>query len=432
MAKQKSKGAGRSSTKRTPTKPTPEQPPAGYPPPDVERVMADHESSGLRPELLIAQQRLNEILFDAKNWEMAHAGKRPGMVGPTNFLGSYIGTKRIGGRSTGKWALVVMVRRKVRDERRVPAGAMIPKRIVVEYAGKSYIVPVDVVEVGQTGTRDNWNDDVDLLEGFNVFENPALCGTTISPTTGPALSGTFGAVVTNANNDRFILSNNHVLAGVRGTFGGTKTGLPDGTPIGHPGQRDLTDDHPNQLTVGTLTKVVPLILLSPGSGPSPGVINTVDAAIAKTDMNGLDYEFHGVGGEEEILGQPGVPTNNMLVKKAGRTTGFTEGRVTGIHAQHGPIGYNAVNPNTGQLISAEAFFSDVFVIEGTDPGRPFSWFGDSGSVIRAQDDGRGVGLLFAGSSSGPFGASSVTFAIPIKTVFAAFGLTQFVNFLTPT
>jgi len=95
----------------------------------------------------------------------------------------------------------------------------------------------------------------------------------------------------------------------------------------------------------------------------------------------------------------------MRVKKFGRTTSETKGRVDGINAT---INVNYGNGNV-------AHFVDQIIIT---PGN-FSTGGDSGSLIVVQkgaDAGKPVGLLFAGSVL-------LTVANPIDPVLTRFGVT---------
>jgi hypothetical protein len=75
------------------------------------------------------------------------------------------------------------------------------------------------------------------------------------------------------------------------------------------------------------------------------------------------------------------------VRKAGRTTGVTRGRITIVDQDRLPVDMGDDRPKW-------ATFSNVIEIEGTD-GAPFSLGGDSGSLI-VDDNGYARALLFAG------------------------------------
>ena len=76
---------------------------------------------------------------------------------------------------------------------------------------------------------------------------------------------------------------------------------------------------------------------------------------------------------------PGEP-----VRKVGRTTGRTDGKVTGVKVQAGPISYEGLGP---------CWFKEVIEIEGS-VGQDFCDTGDSGSVVIDSSD-HVIGLLFA-------------------------------------
>ena len=116
--------------------------------------------------------------------------------------------------------------------------------------------------------------------------------------------------------------------------------------------------------------------------------NEIDAAIALSDTTllGNATPADGYGTPKSMTIAPAL---NMKVKKYGRTTGQTSGRITAINVTLN-VGYD----------SGVARFVNQIIIE---PGS-FSAGGDSGSLIVADgkgrnkgDDRKPVGLLFAGS-----------------------------------
>jgi len=224
-------------------------------------------------------------------------------------------------------------------------------------------------------------------------------------------AGTLGCLVLK-NGELFILSNNHVLAN-------TNLGKK-GDPIIQPGKYDggtLADQ------IATLEEFVPIdfgtspttcsaaktveqllnaIAKGMGSGhrvvsyqESPGE-NLVDAALARP----LSLDLV----EKRIL-NIGVPkgsreaTLGTNIKKSGRTTGFTTGRITQIDA--------TVQVSYGS--AGAATFTDQFVAGGMSAG------GDSGSAVLDEED-YVIGLLFAGSEN-------TTILTPIQFVLDALGIT---------
>lgn len=224
-------------------------------------------------------------------------------------------------------------------------------------------------------------------------------------------AGTLGCLVLKGG-EFFILSNNHVLAD-------TNQGK-EGDPIIQPGKHDggtaadriATLEEFVPIDFGTspptcsAAKAVEQLLnaLAEGVGSSHRVVsyqeskgeNRVDAALARP----LSLELV----EKRIL-NIGVPrgsreaTLGTDIKKSGRTTGFTTGRITQIDA--------TVQVSYGS--AGTATFTDQFVAGGMSAG------GDSGSAV-LDEEGYVVGLLFAGSQN-------TTIINPIQFVLDALDIT---------
>jgi hypothetical protein len=201
-------------------------------------------------------------------------------------------------------------------------------------------------------------------------------------------AGTIGCRVTDGSNV-YALSNNHVYA--------YENNASIGDPVLQPGSYDggaLPADE-----IGTLFDFEPIDF-------SFFAFNIIDAAIALSSISNL--------GNATPSGGYGLPKKdtisasvNLKVKKYGRTTGLTKGRITGINATLN-VGYS----------SGVARFVNQIIIE---PGG-FSAGGDSGSLIvgdgknkRDSNDRKPVGVLFAGSAF-------VTIANPIDAVLDRFGV----------
>jgi len=210
----------------------------------------------------------------------------------------------------------------------------------------------------------------------------------------------------------FILSNNHVLAD-------TNLGKV-GDPIIQPGKYDggtLADQ------IATLEEFVPIDFgTSPTTCPLAEAVEQLLNAIARgVGSSHRVVSYQESGGENRVdaaLARPlsldlverrilniGVPkgsreaTLGTNIKKSGRTTGFTTGRITQIDA--------TVQVSYGS--AGVATFTDQFVAGAMSAG------GDSGSAILDEED-YVVGLLFAGSEN-------TTILNPIQFVLDALGIT---------
>jgi len=184
-----------------------------------------------------------------------------------------------------------------------------------------------------------------------------------------------------------ILSNNHVLANEnRGRRGDN---------ILQPGQYD-SGKNPKD-AVATLTKSVRLRRAG---------VNFVDAATA-TVNEGVEIDnvtLPRIGTLKGVSTEPA--SEQMQVRKTGRTTGATRGRVTAFELDRVMVDYDV-----GTLR-----FDNQLEIEG-DTG-PFSSGGDSGSLI-VNSNNLAVALLFAGSDQGGVHGYGTTYANPIETVLDA-------------
>jgi hypothetical protein len=166
----------------------------------------------------------------------------------------------------------------------------------------------------------------------------------------------------------YILSNNHVLANTNDAS--------IGDPILQPGPFDGGTDPADR--IATLSRWIPLTL----EPPTPRSLhrNLVDAALAQGQFHDLDREIYWIGYTQGWRRKANVAVGTV-VKKAGRTTNFTTGRITAINATV-DVGYGG-----GRV----ARFVDQIITTNMSAG------GDSGSLVLSMDN-VAVGLLFAGSS----------------------------------
>lgn len=179
----------------------------------------------------------------------------------------------------------------------------------------------------------------------------------------------------------FLLSNNHVIA--NSNFASV------GDPTIQPGRVD--GGQAPQDTIGRLAAFVPLKYKTPTTAP----LNFVDAAISAVPFQLLTREIYYLGYVRRSFVAPSVGT---MVKKTGRTTNFTTGRVTAVNATVDVGGYpGGVARFAGQILTTA-----------------MSAGGDSGSLV-VNFDNDGVGLLFAGSSA-------VTVLNPLNWVQALLGV----------
>lgn len=196
-------------------------------------------------------------------------------------------------------------------------------------------------------------------------------------------AGTIGAIVEKGG-QKYILSNNHVLA--------RENQAAIGEPIVQPGRYDNKPKCADNLATDKVAELSEFVTLK-----FDGTDNTVDAAIARLTTTDFTCStlpsFYGFPGSSTV-----TATVGLAIKKVGRTSVLTTGRVNAVNA--------TINVNYGS--SGVARFVGQIVTSGH-----FSKAGDSGSLV-VTDDGNNnpVGLLFAGTSNG------VTILNPIGDVLS--------------
>ncbi len=316
----------------------------------------------------------------------------PKLQAYTNVIATGVGYKIAKGRRTSDLSIICSVINKV-SAATLSASDLVPASIDG--------IPTDVVQTGRI-----W-----ALQSRTDKHRPAPGGVSIGHR--DITAGTLGCLV-RKNGERFILSNNHVLA--------NSNDAERGDPILQPGPIDggqFPADH-----IANLEDFVPIDFGQP-EPPSEcptarGVVaflnaicqvvssntrykivniqaqeNLVDAAIAEplnaSDVTDEILEIGTIQGSEEA----GLGTS---VKKSGRTTAFTTGEILQIDVtvdvQYGP----------GQI----ARFTDQLL------AGPMSQGGDSGSAV-LDNENRLVGLLFAGSDN-------TTIINRIGNVFSGLGI----------
>jgi len=217
----------------------------------------------------------------------------------------------------------------------------------------------------------------------------------------PAITaGTIGCRVKDAAGNVYALSNNHVYA--------DENLAHIGDPVIQPGTYDGGTSPADD--IGTLADFERIVFYDNAYPPIPIPTNTMDAAIAlsSTGLLGRTTPSDGYGTPKSTTASA-LLNVNAPVKKYGRTTGLTKGKIWAANA--------TVDVGYGPGKTAR-FVGQIIITPGT-----FSAGGDSGSLVvmdagkgrNPSDDRKPVGLLFAGSSS-------ITIACPINPVLNRFGV----------
>lgn len=311
--------------------------------------MADKgkEKVGVAAALLAAKEHLEQRLLLGVTEQALSASAGTERYGFENILGVGIAEKIVNGSYSGEMCVAVYVLAKA-TKNEIASEAVVPDDVNG--------VPTDVVPTGE----------------FHAFPHrgryrPAPGGVSVGHVR--ITAGTLGCLTRARRGPGcYILSNNHVLANVNSA--------KKGDAIVQPGPFD--GGHAPADQIAKLAKFIPILF---GAG-----INQVDCAIAETSPKLVTPLNKCIG---KISASPLLAKLNMLVKKCGRTTQFTRGRIIDVSATvrvgYGPAGV--------------AIFQNQIIIVSLNPPQPFSAGGDSGSLIMTDDGNRPVGLLFAGSAT---------------------------------
>ncbi len=289
-----------------------------------------------------------------------------------NVVGVALGTREKDGTETDEPVLSVLVSHKVVPELLSEDDLVKPK--IDDCA-------TDVVEVGEifagdaglVETEDDEDDDIGIQAATSSRltrrMRPAPGGFSVGHykvTAGTLGTGCYDLTpFPSVPPKYYILSNNHVLA--------NSNDARIGDPILQPGRVD-GGQYPRDV-IAWLSRFVPIRFHSGTNRPT----NYVDAAIAEANLQDVDRRIYWGGTIKRLYAAPNV---NDIVQKAGRTTGFTTGKVTNVN------GTINVNYGGGRV----ATFRRQIITTDMSAG------GDSGSLVANLDEGA-VGLLFAGSAT---------------------------------
>jgi hypothetical protein len=198
-------------------------------------------------------------------------------------------------------------------------------------------------------------------------------------------SGTLGSMVEDADENEYILSNNHVLADINKA--------KRGQLILQPGLVDTACLRAKSNAVATFSSSVKIRF----GGPN----NQVDTALAAVLPGQVSPDIMFIGEiADTVVGDPVIGT---LVQKMGRTTCLTTGAIQATDTNV-TINYSD-DPKHPRL----ANFVNQILLTGSILTPTFGAAGDSGSLVVTQGDcPQAVALLFAGNSSGFIIANPIT------------------------
>jgi hypothetical protein len=293
--------------------------------------------------------------------------------GSANVVGLAEGIKWKNGTPTGEPALLVLVENKVaKDE--LTAKDVAPSKLAD--------MQTDVLDVGSVFAGGDGTSHSVGVQTLAKRLRPAQGGYSVGHkniTAGTIATCVYDILPDGSTNPPrhgvgiparyYILSNNHVLANTNAAS--------LGDAVLQPGPFDGGTDPADR--IATLSRFVPITL----NPPTPLALhnNLIDGAIAEGQFHDLNREVYWIG-DVRAWQRKAAVTVGTIVKKTGRTTNFTTGRITAVNATI-DVGYGG-----GRV----ARFREQIVTTNMSAG------GDSGSLVLTLDN-VAVGLLFAGSAT---------------------------------
>ena len=227
-----------------------------------------------------------------------------------------------------------------------------------------------------------------------LHKGAIACGSsiTVAPVHG---AGTLGCLVTDDDGKFYGLTNNHVTGDCNHTVVGMY--------VLSPAPMDATPSGPPPRAIGRHSRFIQL----QSGDPTQVTRQEIDAALFEltdakqvSSMQG-DGRYDTPSKTGPLLGE-----GLVKVKKVGRTTGETHGRVLGEFLRPVRLPYESAR------FTAIVYFRNVIGVVSTDE-RPFSAPGDSGSLVVSHDGAEALGLLFGGTDV-------LSLVLPLDAILKAF------------
>jgi len=212
------------------------------------------------------------------------------------------------------------------------------------------------------------------------------------------------------------ISCNHVIGGCNTT--------QKGTPIVCPGILDVSPNSP--------------VIYGVGLHLQSGQMFQGLPADSEFHMNNSDFSIFEISDDSSVTTSQGEgidsydtptkfvePKHKMLVKKWGRTTGFTKGRINKILTDAEPMPYDVrsyYGPSSFQVFKGVVYYQNLIEVENFG-ARPFSEAGDSGALVvtvptKPNEKEKVVGVLIGGSA----GNNSKSYVLPIQNTLKSLGV----------
>jgi len=293
-----------------------------------------------------------------------------------------IGYKYVDGEKTDELAIRVLVEEK-KDVKDIPEKEKIPnmiKGVKTDVIQRKFVLHplgvrlADLERKTDTGTYDPLKGGISIGPCRSVYLTPP----DVDSADWYVFVGTLGAIVKDdASGDRMLLSNFHVMC------------VDDGWSVGD------TMAQPSRVDGGSCPADVVGELQRASLG------GKVDCAVASHTTGGYSCSIVDIG---NVTGTATAAVG-MAVRKRGRTTELTYGTVDTVDL--------TVKIDYGNGLGDVTLTNQIGIDVDASQSVQFGDHGDSGSVV-VNDDSKVVGLYFAGSEDGTYGAAN-----PIQYVLDA-------------
>lgn len=263
---------------------------------------------------------------------------------------------------------------------------------------------IEIIPLVEIPSRTAALENKEATSPLRTSKRPLHIGLSVGPSSGG--SGTLGAFVVDEEGTEYIMSNNHVFS----MMGQLKKSEPIYQP-GSSDQRLLRDSD-------SIASLFDSIVLAKNRR------NSIDCSIAAL-IEDMDHDLNTIptGLGYPMDGEPIVAVESIgdvelgkdeAMCKIGRTTGFTEGRLSAVALDN-----VTVRTPIGNLI-----FDNLLEITWPSTKQPFSLPGDSGSLVFTKKGRLGIGLHFAGGTK-VVGKEKigVSFSCDLPSVLKALGVT---------
>lgn len=211
---------------------------------------------------------------------------------------------------------------------------------------------------------------------YTIFGVSYTCGSSIS-VGNERSAGTMGCLVKDENEIIYGLTNNHVVGGCNNTR--------FGMPVAAPGIMDVQVGNHDLFTIGWHSNIIPM---RQGDPSAVDISANTDAAIFQiADPNAVSSML---GSEMDTPTEHADPEDDMVVKKVGRTTGYTTGFIESEIVGGYPVTYKSRtyhSPDDMSEFSGQVYFDPIYLIRG-DRGlshcqvTPVPWSLDVAMTVR--------------------------------------------------